>query len=231
MMRNILTSEIFMLGLCLCVFLVGKWISVKVKHPLLHPLLIAMVLVILFLKLTGIDYEAFREGSRIIHFLLGPTVVALGYVLFEQVKYIKGNGLSILVSVFAGCLTSIVGVVVLSKLFGLDSTLIHSMTPKSVTTPIALSLSDKNGGIPALTAISVVITGVFGGMAGPVLFRYAGITSRIARGLALGSASHAVGTAKALELGVVEGAIGGLAIGLMGFMTAILLPFVEQLLL
>lgn len=229
MMQDLLTSEIFMLGLCLGAFLVGKWVFSKVKHPLMHPLLIAIALVILFLKLTGIDYETFRAGSRIIHFLLGPTVVALGYVLYEQVKYIKGNAVSILVSVFAGCITSVVSVILLSKLFGADAAIIHSMTPKSVTTPIALSLSDKNGGIPALTAISVVITGVFGGMIGPFLFQKAKITSKIARGLALGSAAHAVGTAKALELGAVEGAIGGLAIGLMGFMTAVLLPLVEQL--
>lgn len=220
-----------MLGLCIASFLLGKWLFSKLNHPLFHPLLVAMALVIGFLKISGISYDTFRAGSRFIHFLLGPTVVALGYVLYEQVKYIKGKALSIMISVFAGCVTSVVSVVLLSKIFDADLSIIHSMTPKSVTTPIALSLSEKNGGVPALTAISVVITGIFGSMIGPILFKYAKIKSKIARGLALGAASHAVGTAKALELGAVEGAIGGLAIGLMGFMTAILLPLIEKILL
>ncbi|MDP4271020.1 MAG: LrgB family protein, partial [Bacteroidota bacterium] len=179
----------------------------------------------------GIDYDSFREGSRFIHFLLGPTVVALGYVLYEQVRYIKGNTISIVVSVLAGSITSVASVVLMSKLFGIDAQIIYSMAPKSVTTPIALSLSEKYHGIQALTAVSVVVTGIFGSIIGPVLFKYTGIKTKMARGLALGAASHAVGTAKALELGAVEGAFGGLAIGLMGFLTALLLPIVEQLLM
>ena len=228
---DIFHSEIFILTLCIGTFLIGKWISTKLRNPLFHPLLIAVFLVIVVLMLTGVDYESFREGSRFIHFLLGPTVVALGYVLYEQVKYIKGNALPILVSVMAGSITSVVCVVLMSKLFGIDPQIIYSMAPKSVTTPIALSLADKYHGIQALTAVSVMVTGIFGSIVGPVLFKYTGIKSKIARGLALGSASHAVGTAKALELGAIEGAFGGLAIGLMGFMTAILLPVLEELLM
>lgn len=230
-LSDILRSEVFILTLCVGTFLIGKWISSKLKNPLMHPLLIAVFLVIAVLTLTGVDYDTFREGSRFIHFLLGPTVVALGYVLYEQVKYIKGNAVPILVSVMAGSIASVTSVVLMSKLFGIEPQIIYSMAPKSVTTPIALSLSDKYHGIQALTAVSVMVTGIFGSIIGPALFKYTGIKGRIARGLALGSASHAVGTAKALELGAVEGAFGGLAIGLMGFMTAVLLPIIEELLM
>ena len=231
MVAEILHSEIFILALCIGAFLIGKGIFSRLKNPIFHPLLIAVFLVIVVLKLTGIDYDSFREGSRFIHFLLGPTVVALGYVLYEQVRYIKGNTISIVVSVLAGSITSVACVVLMSKLFGIDAQIIYSMAPKSVTTPIALSLSEKYHGIQALTAVSVVVTGIFGSIIGPVLFKYTGIKTKMARGLALGAASHAVGTAKALELGAVEGAFGGLAIGLMGFLTALLLPIVEQLLM
>jgi len=161
--------------------------------------------------------------------MLGPSVVALGYVLYEQIEQIRGNVISILTSVFVGSAVGIMSVVIIAKLMGADHILIASLAPKSVTTPIAMSLSEKSGGVPALTAAFVVICGIFGGLIGPVLLRKIGIKSKIAQGLAMGSSAHALGTARAMEMGAVEGAISGLAIGIMGIMTALLIPVAEKL--
>lgn len=174
----------------------------------------------------GIEYEVFRKGTQVIHFMLGPSVVALGYVLFEQVKYLHGNVLSILTSITVGAFVGIVSVMGIGYLMGADEVLIAMMQPKSVTTPIAMSIAERSGGIPSLTAVIVVGVGIFGSITGPVLLKVMGIESKIAKGLALGASSHGVGTAAAIQLGVVEGAISGLAIGLMGIATAILVPLV-----
>jgi predicted murein hydrolase (TIGR00659 family) len=224
-----ISSEVFLLMLVMGSFLLGVLIYKRTKITLLQPLLITMLIIIPFLKITGIDYKTFCAQTRILNFMLGPSVVALGYVLYEQIEYLKGNVISILTAVFVGSIVGIVSVMLIAKLMGADHILISSLAPKSVTTPIAISLSEKNGGIPSLTAAFVVICGIFGGLVGPIILRKMGIKSKIAQGLAMGSASHALGTARAMEMGAVEGAISGLAIGIMGIMTALLIPFAERL--
>lgn len=178
----------------------------------------------------GVSYESFEKGSRIISFMLGPTVVVLGYLLYEQVARLRENALSIITSVFVGCVTGILSVVFIARCFGADHALIASLAPKSVTTPIAMSIAEKSGGIPSIAAVVVIVVGIFGGMVGPFIFERLGIRSKIAKGLALGSAAHGLGTARAMELGTIEGAISGLAIGVMGIMTAILVPVIEWIL-
>ena len=171
-----------------------------------------------------IEYESFQKGSHLIHFLLGPSVVALGYVLYEQIQYLKGNVISILTSVFVGAIVGIVSVIAIGELMGADAALVATLEPKSVTTPIAMGIAEKSGGIPSLTAVIVVAVGIFGSIVGPFVL---GIESRIAKGLALGASSHGVGTSVAIQIGAVEGALSGLAIGLMGIMTAILVPVIS----
>ena len=210
-------------------FLLGVFIYKRTKITLLQPLLISMIIIIPFLKLTGIDYPTFYQQTRILNFMLGPSVVALGYILYAQIEQIKGNVISILTAVFIGSFVGILSVVLVAKAFGADHLLIASLAPKSVTTPIAISLSEKAGGVPALTAAFVVICGIFGGLVGPIILRSIGIKSKIATGLAMGSSAHALGTARAMEIGAVEGAISGLAIGIMGIMTALMIPFAERL--
>ena len=222
-------GEVFMLTLVMGTFLLGVWIYKRTKITLLQPLLISMVIIIPFLKVTGIDYQTFYQQTRLLNFMLGPSVVALGFVLYEQIEHIKGNVVSILTAVFVGSFVGIFSVLLIAKLLGADHMLMASLAPKSVTTPIAISLAEKNGGIPALTAAFVVICGLFGGLVGPIILRRLGIKSKIAQGLAMGSASHALGTVRALEMGALEGAISGLAIGIMGIMTALLIPLVEIL--
>jgi len=223
------SSEVFLLTLVMGTFLLGVYLYKRTKITLMQPLLIAILIIIPFLKITGIDYHTFCDKVRILNFMLGPSVVALGYVLYEQIENVKGNIISILSAVFVGSIVGILSVVFIAKAFGADKILIASLAPKSVTTPIAISLAEKDGGIPALAAAFVVICGIFGGLVGPIILRRLGIKSKIAKGLAMGSASHALGTARAMEMGALEGAISGLAIGIMGIMTALLIPFAEWL--
>lgn len=227
--RELLSTEVFLLMLVMGSFLLGVYLYKRTKITLIQPLLISMLIIIPFLKITGIDYKTFCDQTRILNFMLGPSVVALGYVLYEQIEHIKGNVISILTAVFVGSVVGIFSVMFIAKLFGADHMLISSLAPKSVTTPIAMSLAEKNGGVPALTAAFVVICGIFGGLVGPVILRHIGIKSKIAQGLAMGSSAHALGTARAMEMGALEGAISGLAIGIMGIMTALLIPFAEMM--
>ncbi|MDR3706173.1 MAG: LrgB family protein [Paludibacteraceae bacterium] len=229
-LRPILSSEVFLLMLCLGSFLLGVLIYKKTNISLLQPLLITMVIIIPFLKITGIEYKTFYENTRILNFMLGPSVVALGYVLYDQVGHLKGNLFSILTAVLVGGIVGIGTVVIVAELLGANHSLVASLAPKSVTTPIAMNLAEKHGGVSSLTAIFVVVCGMFGGLVGPIILRKIGVKSKIAKGLAMGSSAHALGTARAMEMGALEGAISGLAIGLMGIMTALLIPFAEKLL-
>lgn len=223
-------SEIFILTLVVGVYLAALWLYRKTKLSVLHPLLVSIPVLAGIIRVLGISYASFEQGSRILSFLLGPSVVVLGYLLYEQVACLKANALSILTSVFVGCVTGVVSVMLIARYFGADERLVASLEPKSVTTPIAMSIAERSGGIPSIAAVVVIVVGIFGGMVGPFILARLGITSKIARGLALGSAAHGLGTARAMELGALEGAVSGLAIGVMGIMTAVLVPLIEWLL-
>ncbi len=229
-MHSLVHSEIFDLALVVGTYIAATILYKKTHLSVLHPLLTSIFVIIVILEFLDIEYASFQQGSHLIHFMLGPSVVALGYVLFEQMKYLKGNVVSILTSVFVGAIVGIISVIVIGKLMGADQSLIATLQPKSVTTPIAMGISEKNGGIPSLTAVIVVAVGIFGSIVGPAIMKVLGIESRIAKGLALGASSHGVGTAAAIQLGAVEGALSGLAIGLMGIMTAILVPVISYIL-
>lgn len=228
-MRELLGSTEFILLLIFGSYLFGQWVFKKTRIALFHPLIISIAVIIAFLKVTGISYLTFEENSRFVSFLLGPSVVALGYLLYEQLNYLKGNVISILTSIFLGSLVGVVSVVILARLTGADEMLIHSLEPKSVTTPIAMSISLQSGGNVSLTAVIVLFCGIFGSIIGPPILKLFGIKSSVARGLAMGASAHGVGTAKAMEMGMIEGALSGLAIGLMGVMTALLIPIVNRL--
>lgn len=228
-MHSLVHSEIFDLALVVGTYIAATILYKKTHLSVLHPLLTSIFVIIVILEVLDIEYASFQQGSHLIHFMLGPSVVALGYVLFEQMKYLKGNVVSILTSVFVGAIVGIISVIAIGKLMGADQSLIATLQPKSVTTPIAMGISEKNGGIPSLTAVIVVAVGIFGSIVGPAVMKVLGIESRIAKGLALGASSHGVGTAAAIQLGAVEGALSGLAIGLMGIMTAILVPVISYI--
>ena len=159
-----------------------------------------------------------------IHFMLGPSVVSLGYILYQQVGHLKGNVISIMVAITVGAMVGIASIVGIGHLLGVKQTLIASLAPKSVTTPIAMELAGNNGGVPGLTAVIVVCAGILGSIIGPPIMKLMGIKSPVAKGLAMGASSHGIGTAAAIQMGAIEGALSGLAIGIMGLITSLLLP-------
>lgn len=228
-MKSLFESTEFILLLIFGSYLIGQWVFKKTKIGLLHPLIIAIVIIIAFLKVSGVSYQTFEHGSAFVSFMLGPSVVALGYILYEQLEYLRGNVVSILTSIFVGSIVGIISVIILANLTGADEVLTMSLEPKSVTTPIAMSISKQSGGDVSLTAIIVLFCGIFGSIVGPPVLRLLGIKSSVAKGLAMGASAHGVGTAKAMEMGTIEGALSGLAIGLMGVMTALLIPIIHRL--
>ncbi|MGE5315831.1 MAG: LrgB family protein [Acidobacteriota bacterium] len=229
-MSGFLNSEIFILVLVIGTYIGASILYQRTRNALLHPILPSIAFIIAFLHLFHIEYAAFKEGSRIIDFLLAPSVVALGFVMYEQYIHIRSNIVSIMTALIAGSLVGIVSVIAVAAAMGASHELIATLQPKSVTTPIAIEIARNSGGLPALTAVIVIAVGIFGAVAGPFILDLFRINSPVARGLALGASAHGIGTARAIELGAVEGAVSGLAIGLMGAVTALLIPFIDYLL-
>lgn len=222
--QNLFQYDVFVLVLVVGIYLLSIKLHLKIRFPLLNPVLITILVLIGLLIILDVPYATFKKSSQMINFLLGPSVVALGYILHKQIHYLKGNVVSVLTSITVGAVVGIASILLIGKLFGADQTLIASLTPKSVTTPIAMALSESNGGIPALTAVVVVVAGVMGSIIAPPIMNWLGIKSPIAKGIALGASSHGVGTATAIQMGAIEGALSGLAIGIMGTITSLLLP-------
>lgn len=222
--QNLFQYDVFVLVLVVGIYLLSIKLHLKIRFPLLNPVLITILVLIGLLIILDVPYATFKKSSQMINFLLGPSVVALGYILHKQIHYLKGNVVSVLTSITVGAVVGIASILLVGKLFGADQTLIASLAPKSVTTPIAMVLSESNGGIPALTAVVVVVAGVMGSIIAPPIMNWLGIKSPIAKGIALGASSHGVGTATAIQMGAIEGALSGLAIGIMGTITSLLLP-------
>lgn len=222
--KHLFATQPFTIAFVLGVYLASAFLYKRTKLPFLHPVLLSIAVIIGTLKLFNVEYQTFKDNSQLIDFMLGPVVVALGYTLYEQVEHVRQNLLSMLTAVLVGSFVGIFSVAMVAKWMGANADMVVSLAPKSVTTPIAIGISEQFGGIPPLTAVVVVIVGVFGGVAGPFVLRKLGIHSKIAVGLSMGAAAHGLGTARALELGALEGAISGLAIGLMGIATALWVP-------
>ena len=176
----------------------------------------------------GFAASAAENERAALDFALGMSVVALGYLLYEQVEQLRGSLLPVGVATLAGCVTGVLSVVYIARALGADRTILNSIAPKSVTVPIAVAISEPLGGVVSVTSVVVFLVGIFGSIVGPRLLRRCGIRNPLARGLALGSAAHGIGTARAIELGAVEGALSGLAMALMGIVTALLVPLFEK---
>ena len=190
----------------------------------LHPVLVSIVGLIAALWLLGIDFDAYNRGGRVLTFLLGPAVVALGLPLYRQMEEIGRRGKAVLVSLLIGAAAGTLAATFTAALLGASSEVVRSLAPRAVTTPIAIGIAERVGGLPALSAVVSIFTGVLGAVIGPPLLRKIGVRSRTAFGLSMGAAAHGVGTARAAEEGDVEAASSGLAIGIMGVLTAILAP-------
>lgn len=222
-MRAAFSSPVFYLALTLLAFSAGQWVNKKTGSPIANPLLIGCILVGAYLVLVGVPLEEYNEGGGVLTLCLTPATISLALPIYRQFEVLKKHLLPILAGAFIGSLASIGSVYVFGKLFGLDAQLICSLLPKSVTTPIGVALSESMGGLTAVTAIAIVFTGIVGAVFLPTALKLLGIQHPVVTGIAIGTASHAVGTSRALELGEIEGAMSGLAIGIAGLITAVLL--------
>lgn len=222
---DFLTSNMFFgIFISLVAYEIGQMIYKKTKLPIFNPLLVAIVLVILFLKVFNIDFETYNQGGQFINMFLGPATVILAVPLYKQLSLLKKNFIPIIVGITVGCFISVLSIILLSKGFGLDNNIIISLLPKSVTTPIGIEISNSLGGVTGVTVLAIVITGITGAIIAPVVCKIFRITNPVARGIGIGTASHAVGTSKALEIGETEGAMSSLSIGIAGLITVVIAP-------
>jgi len=223
-MSDFFNNPAFGIGVTLVVYVSAQLLYQRTRKIFLNPVAVAVIVLITLLELGHIPYASYRVGGDMILFLLGPAVVALGVPLYEQRSEILKRKLPIIAGVAAGAVASIVSASGLAWLLGGSREVVLSLAPKSVTTPIAIGIAEKIGGIAPLTAALVVVTGCLGGMCGPEFCRWIGVRQAVARGLAVGTASHGIGTARMLEIDHLAGATSGLAIGLNGLITAFVLP-------
>lgn len=223
-------AEVLSVAATVAVYAAASRVYRRWRMPFLNPVLVSVVVLICALRGLGIDHAHYDGGGRILSFFLGPAVVALGVPLFLQSEEIARRGRAILTSILAGSVVGIVSGVCIAAWLGASVEVVRSLAPRSVTTPIAIGIAERIGGISSLSAALVIGTGVLGAVLGPAVLRAAGVRSPTAFGLAMGAAAHGIGTARAAEEGTAEAAGGGLAIGLMGVATAILAPLVVALL-
>lgn len=222
--NEFLSTPLFGILLSLVSFQIGTLLYKKTRSSIFNPLLVGFVLVILFLLYFRIDFETYNVGGDYISFFLGPSTVVLAVPLYKKIKLLKTDALPIIAGISAGCIAGISSIFILSSLFGLDQVITSSLVPKSVTTPIGIEISKQIGGLPAITVAAIVVTGIIGAVLGPFICRSLRIKDSVAVGIAIGTASHALGTTRAIELGETEGAMSGLAIGIAGLITVFLAP-------
>ena len=225
------TSPLLHLTMTLAAYLVGDYLFRKSgQRAIFNPVLIAIVLLVGILLVTGTSYETYFEGAQFVHFLLGPATVALAVPLYRQFDRVRHSGLAIFVALLTGSATAVVSATLITWLLGAPQTVVASIAPKSATTPIAMGISEQIGGLPSLTAVLVILTGIVGSMIGTTLLTRLGVREGSAQGFALGLASHGIGTARALQVSEVAGAFSALAMGLNGLATSLLVPLLAHLL-
>jgi predicted murein hydrolase (TIGR00659 family) len=229
MWAELVASPLFGISLTMGIYLLAQIVYRRVGRVWANPVLVSIIAIILILKLAGISYRNYSRGGDLLLFMLGPSVVALAVPLYQRRSEIWQRRRPILIGILAGSLASILSACGLAWLLGGSREVIVSLAPKSVTTPIAISIVDKIGGVAPLTAALVVLTGCLGAVCGPEFCRWLGIQSSVATGLAVGTAAHGIGTARMFEVDRLAGAVAGLAIGLNGLMTTFLLPLLMVL--
>ena len=230
-MKEFITESVFFgVAITLLTYELGLWIKKKSKLAICNPLLIAIVATILFLLTFHIDYSVYSEGAKYISYLLTPATVCLAVPLYEQFELLKKNWKAVLAGILAGVITSLTCVFVLAILFGLNHEQYVTLLPKSITTAIGMGVSEELGGFVTITVAVIVVTGVFGYITADAILKLFHIEEPIAKGVAIGSASHAAGTARAMELGEIEGAMSSLSIAVAGLLTVVGAMFFANLL-
>ncbi|MBL8473071.1 MAG: LrgB family protein [Rhodocyclaceae bacterium] len=195
-------------------------------HPLANPVLLSMFMLVPLLLATGTPYRAFFDGAQFVHFLLGPTTVALAVPLVRAWPQIRARFVSLIAALVAGSAAGAVSAAIIGSALGATPETVRTLVPKSVTTPIAMAIAERIGGLPALAAALVILTGVTGAVTAPLLFRVTGVRGDAERGFAMGVASHGIGTARALQLSETAGAYAALGMGLNGLASAVAIPLV-----
>lgn len=198
-------------------------------NPLVNPVAIAVAMLVLILVSTGTDYNAYFEGAQFVHFLLGPATVALAIPLYQQFAKLRKNWFALLASALAGGASAIATAMLVAWALGASPATVLSLAPKAVTMPIAMGVAEKIGGLPSLTAVLVMVTGILGAVSARWIFNLLKIDDHSIRGFALGVTSHGIGTARAFQVSEEMGAFSGLAMGLSGVLTALLLPLALKL--
>ena len=223
-MNIIIENMFFGIVISLIAFELGKIIYNKTKLPIFNPLLTSIIIVIVILKIFNIDFELYNKGGQFINMFLGPATVILAVPLYKQLLLLKKNFVPIIIGISIGSVVSVISVILLSTVFNLDKEIIISLIPKSVTTPIGVEISNSLGGITGITVMAVILTGITGAIIAPTVCKIFKINNPVARGIGIGTASHAVGTSKALEIGETEGAMSSLSIGIAGLITVVVAP-------
>lgn len=224
-------SPLLWLTVTLLAYLVGQWLFQRSGgRAWFNPVALAMVLLVSILLLTGTPYPTYFQGAQFIHFLLGPTTVALAIPLYLHWDRVRQLFLPIVIGLLAGSLTASISAIGLAWLLGGSPRTLLSLVPKSVTTPVAMGIAEKIGGIPSLTAVIVILTGVVGAVGAPALLNALRIRDDAVKGFAMGIAAHGIGTARALQISSLAGAFAGLAIGLNALLTVLLAPLIVRLL-
>ncbi len=208
-------------ALTMIAFFTGSLIKDKFKSQLFNPILIAMIIIISFLTVTGIDYDTYNSGAKYISWFLTPATVSLAIPLYRQIEQLKNNVFAILAGIFSGVVASAMGILLLALVFGLSHPEYVTLLPKSVTSAIGMGVADELGGISSITVPVIIITGIFGNIIASAVLDFCRITNPVAKGLAIGTAAHGTGTTRAIELGEVEGAMSGLSIAVAGLMTVV----------
>ena len=222
-MNNILSSSTFFgLFLTLAAYVLAMAIKRKLKSSLINPLLIAIIICIAVLLFGRIEYDTYNYGAKYISVLLTPATVCLAVPLYTQIEKLKQNFRAIMAGILSGVLTSLGSILLMSKIFGFSHEEYVTFLPKSITTAIGMSVSEEMGGYVAITVTVIVLTGVFGNIICESVLKLFGIRNRVAKGIAIGTASHAIGTSKAMEIGEIEGAMSSLSIVVSGILTVIL---------
>lgn len=221
-MRDILCDSVFFgVVVSLLAYEFGLLLKRKLKLAICNPLLISIVAVILILAVFRIDYESYEEGAQLLSYLLTPATVCLAIPLYEQITLLKKNSKAIMAGILSGVASSLLSILAMAALFGLSHEEYVTLLPKSITTAIGMGISQELGGIVTITVAVIIVTGILGNVIGEHICRLFHIEEPIAKGIALGTAAHAIGTAKAMELGEIEGAMSSLSIAVSGLLTVV----------
>lgn len=225
-MANDFFKNAFFAGavLSLLAYELGLLMKKKFRRAVFNPILIAVISIIAVLRVSGTDYESYNESAKYISYLLTPATVCLALPLYEELRLLKENLTAVICGITAGAVSGMAGVLMFSLVFDLEHTRYVTLLPKSVTTAIGMGISEELGGIVTISVAMIIITGILGNILADLIFSVCNIKEPVAKGIALGTCSHAIGTAKAMELGEAEGAMSSLAIAVAGLFTVVLAP-------